>query len=86
MALCGKGKSYLRALGEEGSDNLGLMRLELPTEISLRHLGGHSNHLLVTKRELRQRPDILWIAVNNSSSTSGQVGMKPVPKPLQLHS
>jgi hypothetical protein len=47
---------YLRALGKEGSDDLGFMRLELPTEIGLRHLGAHSNCLLVTKRKLRQRP------------------------------
>jgi hypothetical protein len=49
---------YLRALGKQGSDDLGLIKMELPTEIGLRHLGGHSNHLLVTKRELRQRPPV----------------------------
>ena len=54
--MSGEDTRYLRALGKEGSDDLGLMRLELPTEVGLRHLGGHSNRLLVTKRELRQRP------------------------------
>ena len=47
---------YLRALGKEGSNDLGLMRIELPAEIGRRHLGGHSNHLPVTKHERRQRP------------------------------
>ena len=41
---------------------------------------------LVGDIQARQRPHILWIAVNNSSSTSGQIGMKTVPKWPQLHS
>jgi hypothetical protein len=28
----------------------------------------------------RYRPVVLWIAANNSSSTSSQMGMKTVPK------
>jgi hypothetical protein len=32
------------------------MILQLPTEIGLCHVSGHSNHLLVTERELRHSP------------------------------
>ena len=68
---------YLRALGKEGSDNMGFIRLELPTEIGLRHLGGHSNHLLVTKREFRQRPIVAdtiskYLGVTSSHAILGK--------------
>jgi hypothetical protein len=49
---------YLRALGEEGSHNLGLIRLQLPTEVSFEHRSGHSDYLLVTKGETQQCPPI----------------------------
>jgi hypothetical protein len=39
-----------------------------------------SSDVVAADAELGQRPHILWIAVNNSSSTSGQMGMKMVPK------
>jgi hypothetical protein len=35
--------------------------------------------------ELDQRPIILWIAANNSRSTSGPMGMKTVPKRPQSY-
>jgi hypothetical protein len=50
--MLGGSLQYLRALGKEGSNNLGLMRLQLPTEIGLCHVSGHSHHLLVTEHEL----------------------------------
>jgi hypothetical protein len=44
-----------------------------------------SSDVVIADVELDQRPHILWIAVNNSSSTSGQMGMKMVPKQPQSH-
>jgi hypothetical protein len=40
---------------------------------------------VVADVELGQRLVILWIAVNNISSTSGQIDMKMVPKRPQPH-
>ena len=34
------------------------MRVQLPTEVGISHLSGHSDRLLVTKGETRQRPPI----------------------------
>jgi hypothetical protein len=41
--------------------------------------------VVVTHIQRGQRPIILWIAVNNSSSASGQMGIKMAPKRPQLH-
>ena len=51
-------RGYLRALGKKGSHNLGLIRLQLPTEVSFEHRSGHSDYLLVTKGETQQCPPI----------------------------
>jgi hypothetical protein len=42
---------HLRALREEGSHNLGFIRIQFTTEVGLSHCNGHSDHLLVAKGE-----------------------------------
>jgi hypothetical protein len=58
-----------------------------PTEVGFYHGGLHGDGLAIivvtAERELQYGPVILWIAVNNSSLTSGQMGMKTVPKRTQ---
>jgi hypothetical protein len=44
-----------------------------------------SSDVVAADIELGQRPHILWTAVNNSSSTGVQMGMKMVPKRPQSH-
>ena len=52
--------SYLLALGEEGSDNVGVVAVivasQLATEVSPSHGGSHSDRLLVAEGDSRQRP------------------------------
>jgi hypothetical protein len=43
-------------------------------------LGTFSAEPIAGEIQARHSPVILWIAVNNSSSTSGQMEMKTVPK------
>ena len=81
---------YLLALWKEGGYHHAPRYAEIfATEVCLSHGGLHGDRLTAApvpaEGKRRQCPVILWIAVNNSSSTSDQMGMKMVPKRPPSH-